>query len=253
VSSLAMGGIVLGCIFGGALFGMLLRKILPEDHLSQDSKDVVKLGMGLIATMAALLLGLLIATAKGAFDTQNNELKQGAAKILLLDRALAHYGPETQAARDVIRRAIAFRLAVTWPEDASTPVRLDTPETTPTVEAVESGVLALSPKTDGQQWLRSRALQLLGDLQQTRWLLFGGTGDPIPRPFLVVVVLWISVIFASFGLFAPPNGTVVSVLFVCALSVATAIVLILELSQPFEGFLKISSAPLRYTLAHLGQ
>jgi hypothetical protein len=248
-----MGGIVLGCIFGGALSGMLLRSVLPEDHLAQDSKDVVKLGMGLIATMAALLLGMLIATAKGAFDTQNNELKQASAKILLLDRALAHYGPETQAARDAIRRAVAFRLAFTWPEDGSTPARLDTPETTPTIEAIETRILELSPKTDGQQWLRSRALQLIGDLQQTRWLLFGGTGDPIPRPFLVVVVFWIAVIFTSFGLFAPPNGTVVSVLLVCALSVSTAIVLILELSQPFDGFLKISSAPLRYTLSHLGQ
>ncbi|TMA79949.1 MAG: hypothetical protein E6J56_22230 [Deltaproteobacteria bacterium] len=253
MSSMAIGWIVFACVFGGALLGMLLRSVLPEHHLTQDSKDVVKLGMGLIATMAALVLGLLIASAKSAFDIQNNEFKQAAANIVLLDRALAHYGPETQAGRDQLRRAVAFRLAVTWPEDASTPARLDTPETTPRVETIEAGIRELSPKTDGQRWVQSRALQIVGDLQQTRWLLIGGAADSIPMPFLVVLVFWITVIFASFGLFAPPNGTVVSVLFVCALSIAASIVLIVEMGRPFEGILKISSAPLRYTLSHLGQ
>src|SRR5438034_2667463 len=250
---MAIGWSVFACVFGGALLGMFFRSVLPEHHLTQDSKDVVKLGMGLIGTMAALVLGLLIASAKSAFDTQNNEFKQAAANIVLLDRTLAHYGPETKQTRDLIRRTVAFRLAATWPEDDSTPSRLDTPETTPTVETIETGIRELSPKTDGQRWLQSRALQFTGDLQQTRWLLFGGVADSMPMPFLVVLVFWITVIFASFGLFAPPNGTVVSVLLVCALSIAASIVLVVQLGRPFEGMLKISSAPFRYTLSHLGQ
>ena len=72
-------------------------------------------------------------------------------------------------------------------------------------------------------------------------------------PFLVVLVFWLTILFISFGLFAPPNATVIATLFVCALSVSGAIFLILELDQPFEGLIRISSAPLRNALAHLGQ
>ena len=155
MSALAIGSIVFACVFGSALLGLFIGGALPD--LSQDSKDVVKLGMGLIATTSALVLGLLIASAKTSFDTQNDEVKQAAANIVLLDRALAHYGPETKGARDLIRRAIAFRLATTWPEDGSRTARLDTPETTPTVESVEDGIRGLSPSNDAQRGLQSRA------------------------------------------------------------------------------------------------
>src|SRR5713226_6343005 len=105
MSSLATSGIIFGCVFGGALVGMFLRAVLPERHLSPETKDVVKLGMGLIATMAALVLSLLIASAKSSFDTQRSELAQLSANIILLDRVLAVYGPETQDARELLRRA----------------------------------------------------------------------------------------------------------------------------------------------------
>ena len=253
LSAFAIGSITFACVFGGALLGMLLRTLLPEHHLSPDSRDVMKLGMGLLATTAALVLGLLIASAKGAFDTQNTEVKQAAANVLLLDRTLAHYGPETKEIRDLIRRAVAFRLALTWPEDASQPARLEAPEMTPTLEGIGDAIRALSPQSHAQRGLQSRALELIGDVERTRWLLFGGAGDSIPIPFLVVLIFWITVLFVSFGLFAPPNGTVVAVLFVSALSISTAIYLIVELDRPFAGLMKISSAPLRYTLSHLGQ
>jgi hypothetical protein len=232
---------------------MRVRTLLPEHHLSADSKDVMKLGMGLLATTAALVLGLLIASAKGAFDTQNNEVKQAAANVLLLDRTLAHYGPETKELRDLIRRALAYRLALTWPEDASQPARLDAPEMTPTVEGIGDQIRALVPQNEAQRGLQTRALQIIGDLERTRWLVFGSAGDPIPFPFLVVLIFWITVLFVSFGLFAPPNATVVAVLFVSALSISTSIYLIVELGRPFAGLMKISSAPLRYALSHLGQ
>jgi hypothetical protein len=253
VSSLEVGLATFICVFSGALLGMLLRNVLPAHHLADESKEVVRLGIGLIATTAALVLGLLIASAKSTFDTQSTEVKQMAANLLLLDRTLAHYGSETNEIRDTIRRAIAFRLALTWPEDGTPAGRLDAPETTPTVESVEAGVRDLSPRNDGQRWLQSRALQLIGDLEQTRWLLFGGVGNSIPIPFLVVLIFWVSFIFLTFGLFAPRNGTVIGVLIVAALSIAASAFLIVELDTPFEGLMKISSAPLRFTLSHLGQ
>jgi len=251
VSPIAIGSITFSCVFAGALVGMFLRAALPEHHLSPDAKDVVKLGMGLLGTTAALVLGLLIASAKNSFDTQTDDIKQAAANILLLDHALGQYGPETKGIRDGIRRGVAHRLALTWPEDGQ--ARVETPQPTGALEAIETSVRALSPQNDSQRALQSRALELLGDLEHTRWLLFGGMGNSIQTPFLVVLVLWITVIFMSFGLFAPRNATVVAVLLVCAFSIATSVFLIVEMDRPFGGMITVSSAPLSYALAHLGQ
>jgi hypothetical protein len=248
-----IASIVFACVFGGALLGMFLRVVTPEHHLSQNSQDVIKLGMGLIATMAALVLGLVIATAKSSYDTQDAAVKHSAAKVLLLDRVLANYGPETRETRDLLRRIVANRLEAIWPEDRSQPARLDAPETVSTAQGIEARILQLSPQNDAQRWLQSQALQIGSDLMETRWLVLGGLGRSVPVPFLVVVVFWLTIIFGSFGLFAPRNVTVVAVLFLCALSVAGSIFLILEMDHPFEGLMKISSAPLRYTLSHLGQ
>jgi Protein of unknown function (DUF4239) len=252
MSPIAIGSIVFACLSASMVLGMLLHSRVPVDHLNADSKDVVKLAMGLIATMAALVLGLLTASAKGSFDTWNNELKQSAAKIILLDRTLAHYGPETKNTRDVLRRVIAFRIAQTWPEESSRNGTLDS-SMTPAVESIEDQIRALAPQNDTQRALQSKALQITGDLLGTRWLLLAQAGNSTPLLFLVVLTFWLSALFASFGLFAPRNATVVAALLFCALSVAGSTFLILEMDRPLEGLLKISSAPLRYALAHLGQ
>ena len=251
-SSTVIGWVVFACLYGAALVGMLLRKALPQQHLSDESKDSVKLAMGLLGTMAALVIGLLIASAKGSFDAQNNELKEASANILLLDRALAHYGPETKDIRETIRRLVAQRLKLTWPEDPSR-TSVDVGNTTPSAEGMEEGIRHLSPQTDAQRELRAQALQIVGDVLHTRWLVFGGMGNSIQTPFLVVLVFWLTVIFGIYGLFAPRNGTVIAILLVCALSMAGSIFLILEMDQPFEGILKVSSAPLQFTLSHLGE
>jgi hypothetical protein len=252
LNSMMVCAIAFVTVFGAALLGMVLRTVLPEHHLNAEARDVVKLGMGLVATMAALVLSLVLASAKNLHDTRNDEITQTAADVLALDRTLAHYGPETKEARDLLRQAIAYRIAVAWPESASGAVRLDTPEAAPKVEGIEERIRALSPTNETQHSLQTRALQLVGDVQRTRWLLFGTADSAIPTPFLVILVSWLTILFASFGLLAPRNGTVLTVLFVCAASVAGAIFLIIELERPLNGLLKVSGAPLRYTLAHLG-
>jgi hypothetical protein len=254
MSSIEIAGITFVCVFGAALLGMSLRTVVPEHHLSDKSQNSVTLGMGLIATMAALVLGLLTGSAKSSFDTQDGEIKEMSANLLLLDRSLAHYGPETKDIRDQIRRAVEYRLAVTWPEN-SRAARVDTSENDPTAEGIEDRIRALSPQNDVQRGLQSRALQITGELLRTRWLMVGQqAGNAIQTPLLVVLGFWLAALFGSFGLFAPRNATVIAVLCVSALSVSGAILLILELNQPFQqGLVKVSSAPLRYTLAHLGQ
>jgi hypothetical protein len=250
MSSVVISGIVFVCIFGGALLGMLLRAVLHERHLNADSKDVVKLGMGLIATMSALVLGLLIASAKSSFDAQRNGLAQMSANIIILDRVLAHYGPEAKDARDLVRSSLVSALERIWPEKSSRPAQV---EPTSALENLYEKIQELSPKSEGQRTLQAQALKLSSDLAQTRWLLFAQRSSSIPTPFLVVLVFWITILFASFTLFAPPNLTVFSALLVCALSVAGAIFLILELDRPFGGWIQISSAPLRDALAQLGR
>ena len=245
--------IVFACVFAGALLGMFLRARLPKHHLSAATENVIKLGMGLIATMAALVLGLLIATAKSAYETEDDAVKHTAARVLLLDHMLANYGPETKPARELLRRTVAIRLEAIWPEDRFQHPKFDPNEMAPAAETIEARILKLSPKNDSQRWLQSEALRVGRDIMETRWLVLGGLGSSVPVLFVVIVVFWLTILFGSFGLFAPRNATVIIVLFLCAFSVAGSIFLILEMDQPFEGLMKVSSAPIRYALAQLSR
>jgi hypothetical protein len=244
--------LVFACVFGGALVGMFSSAALPEHHLSKDSVDSIKMGMGLVATMTALVLGLVTASAKSAFDSQAASVEQTASDILALDRVLASYGPETQEIRESIKRVLASRMTQIWPEDGSGS-RRDAPEALATAEGIQRSLLALSPKGDAQSWLKSRALDLASDVLQTRWRSLASGSNVVQTPFLVVVVSWLTVIFWSFGLVAPRNATVIAVLLVCALSVSASIFLILEMGNPYEGLMRVSSAPLKFTLDHLGK
>jgi len=231
MSPIAIASIVFSCLFGSAGVGMFLHSRVPVDHLSAESKDVVKLAMGLIATMAALVLGLLTASAKSAFDTWNNEIKQSAVSVILLDRTLAEYGPETREIRDRIRGVVAFRIAQTWPEDDPRHGKFDT-STTETVENIQGRFRALTPANDTQRELQPKALQIMGDLLGARWMMLTQAGNSTPLLFLVVLVFWLSVLFASFGVLAPRNATVVGALL---LGAAGSTFLILEMDRPLEG------------------
>ena len=254
MAGITAGWIVFVCVSCGALLGMLLRRILPEHHLNNESKDVLKLGMGLLATLAALVLGLLIASAKSQYDAQRDGLDQVAAKLILVDAGLAQYGPEAAGARDQFRRTVASGINHIWPLDSSRASSLTAPDTTAGATAVYTLVQDLSPQNDTQRRLQSQALQLLQELGQTRWLLVAQQeSGVIPVPFLIILVFWLTVLFGGFGLLSPPNGTIVGVLFVCALSVSAAIFLILELGRPFEGTLQLSSAPMRHAVERIGQ
>jgi hypothetical protein len=252
VRAITIASITFICTFGSALAGTFVRSLLPPAHLSKESQDVVRLGIGLVATMTALLLGLVTAAARTTFDTQDAAIRNSAAAILTLDRHLARYGAETKPTRDLIRSAVAFRLETTWGTGAGLSSGLAVSQTTPAVEEVENQILRLAPQTDTQRWFKSEALKLAEEVVKARWRVLG-SGGTVPFPFLVVVISWLTVTFASFGLYAPRNATVVAVLCVAAISVAAAVFLILELDGPFDGVIKVSSGPLQYALAHLNQ
>src|SRR5579872_6718318 len=223
--------IVFVCLFAGGMLGMVLRVKLPEHHLNAESKDAIKFGAALISTMAALVLGLLIASAKGSYDTQRNEVAELAARIGLLDRLLAHYGPESKNARDLLRQSMAITIDRLWPHERSQHVQLD--PSSSRNEATYDAIQMLSPKTDAERSLQSQAENMAVTIGNTRWLMFAQSGGSISMPFLVILVLWLTIIFLSYGLFAPNNATVVIAMLLCAMSVAAAIFLILELDRPF--------------------
>jgi hypothetical protein len=251
VSTIEVSTIIFCCIFGGALLGMWLRHTLPERHLDAETKDLVKLGVGLIGTMAALLLGLLVASAKSAYDARSNELTQMAANTVLLDRALVHYGPATAPIRGLLESAVARMVDQVWgPDSADAGVAL--PASQP-LGVVFDKIQELEPRSDAQHAIQSQTESVLVNLGQERLLLFAQSASSISTPFLVVVVFWLTVLFVSFGLFAPRNPTAVVTLLIVAISVAGALYLILDLDHPFSGLMRISSAPLLNALSILGK
>jgi hypothetical protein len=253
VDSLTIAGIVFGCTFGGALFGVSLRRILPEPHLNSDSKDVVKMGTGLVATLAALVLGLLIASANSSFDAQRSGLQQLSTNIILLDRSLKFYGPETKEIRERLRSTVKLILDLHWPQNGSKAMGLDASELSESAGVLYSAIRDLSPRTEVQKSIQAQSLQISFELARTRWLLSHGDESSIPNPFLFILVFWLTVLFITFGLFSPVNATVIAILLICAISVAGALFLIVELDRPLHGLIQLSSKPLRDALGQLGQ
>lgn len=244
--------IVLGCVLGGAALGMVLRGLLPKDRFSDESKDIIKLGTALLSTLTAIVLGLLITSAKNSSDVTTDEVKQIAAKIIQLDRNLRHYGPEAGEVRDLLRRMVTANTDLLWTGGVA-PVRSALGRGEAGIEEIQEKLRALAPRNDAQRWLQTRALQLAAEVEQVRWLAIERSERPIPVPFLVVLVLWLVVIFTCFGLLAPRHELIYVVIVACGLSVSGAIFLILELHQPFTGLLRISDAPMRHAIAEMNQ
>lgn len=244
--------IIFGCVVGAVFIGRTLSRLLPAEHLSTDTKDTVKLAMGLLATMSALLLGLLVASAKSSYDNARSEVIQMAAKVVFLDRVLTGYGPETAEIRARVREEVeelAHRSM--QPPKANAPVNL-----APNAQAGNAIYLAiqhLTPQDEMQRSLKSQATTLALDLGQLRTLLVAESISSISKPLLIVVVCWLVVIFLSFTVIAPRNATATTALMISALSAAAAIFLILELDRPFSGVLRISNEPMLNVLRQLTQ
>jgi hypothetical protein len=249
MGALTLSGIIFMLTLGGIWLGTLLRRTLPRHHLNEHAKDVVRLGVGLIATIAALVLGLLIGAAKSSFDTQSTQVKQITANLILLDSILSQYGPEALPIRIHMRRAVGPFADRLWREK-------EAPATGPFVtndveEQIYSEIQKLSPKTDVERSLQARAVQIGNDIAQVRFMLFVESENLIPTPFLAILAFWLAIVFASYSLFAPLNSTLFICLSLFALSAACAIFLILELGRPFTGLMMVSSAPLRSALGTL--
>src|SRR5262245_26733559 len=194
MSSITVSLIVFACVLGGGLLGLLLHAALPQHHVSGDSKDAVKVGVGLVGTMAALVLGLLVASAKASYDAQGAQLIQLSANVVLLDRILAHYGPETKEARDGLRNAVSRFLEGTWSKTGAA----SGGAAPGSAEALYDKIQGLSPKDDKQRSLQAQAWSLVLSLGQMRWLMYEQGVTTVSTPLLVILVLWLTLIFGSF-------------------------------------------------------
>jgi hypothetical protein len=250
---IAIAFIVFGCSMAFALIGMVLHVKLPDNHLDSDSRDVVKLVMALIASVSALVLSLLIASANTSYDQQNSQLKALSANLILLDRTLELYGPDAKAARDGLYDDVRRTHDQIWSPDGVRPEMLNSPETRRMAKASIERMQKLSPKTEEERAMQTQAEQLAQDIIQTRLLMSEELGDSISWPFMTVLVFWIGVLFLGFGLFSRFNATVTVALFVGALSMGGAIFLLLELNDPYHGLMRLSDDPLRNAMAVMDQ
>lgn len=252
MSSLALASAMFGSVLAGTLAALCLARRLPEHHLDSPSRDAIKLGLGVIGTLAALVLGLLVSSTKGIYDAQSATVKDLAAQLGLLDRVLGRYGPEAAPARAQVRALAQSITDQLWPHGGA-PVEYGGGASRGIGDGLFDAVAALEPRTDAQRMLKGRAQDILVGLGHMRQRLAANSDRSIPTLLLVMLGVWQGVLFAGFGLLAPRNATTLAVLIVCMLSVSGALYVVLELDRPFEGVVRVSDVPMRAVLAHMGE
>ena len=245
--------IIFALMLSGMALGSYLRLVLPDEHTQADSKDILMTSAATMGTLIALIIGLLVTSAKSTYDETNASITQGGAKIITLDYYLSHYGPEAKELRVLLRQATAAAIERIWPDEGAQGAVWAKMVAADDTADLYNKIRELSPQNDAQKYLQTQALQIAADMMQTRWMLIEQSQVNLPRMFLSVLSFWLIVLFVQFGLLAPRNRTALSAVFICALSMAGAIFLILELNHPLEGRIKISSAPMQKALSLIGR
>ena len=243
--------LVAACIFASGLVGLYLNRLLPQRHLTKETLDVVKLGIGMLSVLASLVLGLLIATAKSSYDSTDRAIRSYAAELALLNETLRDYGVDALVPHNLLRSYTERLLQDGWPRSGSRAPMLEDEEARLLLEHVREAIRALKPIDDGQRSLQIQATDINVNLLRQRWLLIEQQGPSVRRVVVVILVSWIMVIFASFGMNAPRNGTVLVAFLICSLAIGGAIFLILEMDRPLDGVMQISSWPMQNALAHM--
>jgi hypothetical protein len=249
MSSLHVSLIVFLIIFAGAIFGILLRRVLPREHFKPETEAVIKLVTGFVVTMTGIILGMLVSSSKASYDAQKLLVSQISSEVILLDRAMAEYGPETNDIRIQLRETTIAAINRVWPASGTTPAAL-LPEDG--MDKLEDRMKDLTPRNSSQSYAREHSIAILTNLRQSSWILFmQADTNKLSMPLLVILVSWIVAIFISFGLYAPPNPTVIVTILIGALAVSAAILIIMEMYSPFSGIMRISSEPVSEAISRL--
>jgi hypothetical protein len=250
LSPVILGIVVLLCLTGGVVAGVWLRGALKE-HLDDDSRHLIEISLGIIGTMAGIVLGLLLASATSSWNTLENEVTATSANVLQLDRILSRYGPDAEPARATLRWDIAQAIRNVWPRDAQAIAPGDRPRRVSNVDLLGQ-VAALVPRTERQRTLKPEAVKATIALGQVRWLLVEQVGSSISTPLLVLLIFWFTAVFMGLGLLAPTNKVVLVTMALSVLAITSAVFIMIALYDPFRGVLQISSASLREALVMLG-
>jgi hypothetical protein len=238
-------------IFGSGMLGLLVSSILPKHHTAEATQAIVQTTMGTISILAALVLGLLVATAKGKFDTVSTQVEQVAGNLMLLDHELRNYGPDTAESRGLLRRYAEAKIKAVWPREAADRPMLDDPAGLQLLEAFQQSLRGLAPKTDTQRLILADALPITGDLVKITWRQVALAANKFTHPFLIMTQVWLGMLFFSWGLFAPRNAIVIGAMLLGAASIACTIILVEDFDNPFEGFVTVSPGPMQEALAKL--
>lgn len=240
-SILAAGALSPVTICSGVLVGIWLTPRLPAHHRSGETGAAVSICMAVVGTLAALVLGLMVNSANAAFNARSSAIDALADGVIKLNRLLISYGPETLPARKQLAAYCRAKAAeLEHPDRAGSELGIDTLRQ---LEAITGEILDLSPATERQQHIHKWAVAIMGELVNARWNLMASNKLVMPLPFLLMLVGWLTLRFASFGLFAPKNATVVAFLFLAAIAISACILLILDLGSPTRGIIRPSVAP----------
>jgi hypothetical protein len=249
-NTLIIGLLVFSVILVGALVGAMLQTRLPKHHLTDETKNLVNVSTAVLATVSALVLGLLISNANTTFTRLGGEVTTLSAQILRLDHILQRYGPDAAPARGILLQYARQKMSDLFPDDPAE-VHVGNPSTYELLQRVEDTLLALKPSSPRDQWWLSQAMALSAKIGETRWQIAQQIGQGTPKAFIALLVFWLALLFASFGLFAPRNLTSAATLTLCALAVAGAVAMFLELEQGLGGLVRISPEPMRHAVKTL--
>lgn len=241
--------IALVCMGAGMLLGSYLRRWLPDHHLRDESRDVVTTATGMIATLVALVIGLLVSSATSSFDQANAGITQTGAKIILLDRLLGRYGSDAAEIRGRMRKAVAAGIQRVWPTASGSSGGLAAIERATGLDDIVEMIRELAPKDERRRSIQSQAFDVCKELSESRWMMLEQAQTKTPTVFLVMLIFWLTVLFTGLGMLAPGNATTYFCLSICAISMAGAILLILEMNRPMEGMIRVSPAPLLKALS----
>jgi hypothetical protein len=247
---LIVGALIFTLVLAGACAGRAMRQRLPEHHLTDETKSVVSVSMAMVATISALVLGLLISNANSSFSALGGEVTTLSAQILRLDRILQRYGSDADPARQTLRQYASQKAVDLFPQDPRD-VHLNNPATYGLLQQLEDEMLELKPANARDQWWHGQAMALAGKIGDARWLISQQVGQGTPKAFVGLLAFWLTSLFASFGLFAPRNVPTAVFLILCAIAVAGAIGMILELEKGFGAVVHISPQPLRQAVRAL--
>jgi hypothetical protein len=238
-------------IYGAAMLGMIAARALPRHHLDADTRNAVSVAVAVVGTLSALVIGLMISTANSSFTARSNEVTSMSVDLIRMHRLLERYGPDADAAHQLLSNYAAAKMQELFPTEGAP--RPSDKATVLMMEKMQDSILALTPADEQHRWLRTQALALSDGLSEARWLLAERAILTTPLPFLILLIFWLALVFASFGLFAPRNAMAIATLCLCSLAVSGGILMILELGSPLSGLVRISSEPMHRALALIMQ